>query len=152
MKYPFHIGVTEAGEGEDGRIRSAVGSGALLADGIGDTIRVSLTEDPAAEIPFARKLVLKTGILVTWILSGIKLTDTHNGFKAFSRKAARKIEIKQDRMAHASGILDEISRKKIRYKEVPVTVTYSSYSQKKGQSSLNSVRIGVKMIIRKLFG
>ena len=57
MSYPFHIGVTEAGEGEDGRIKSAVGSGALLADGIGDTIRVSLTEDPADEIPFARKLV-----------------------------------------------------------------------------------------------
>ena len=57
MHYPFHIGVTEAGEGEDGRIKSAVGSGALLADGIGDTIRVSLTEDPAEEIPFARKLV-----------------------------------------------------------------------------------------------
>lgn len=57
MHFPFHIGVTEAGEGEDGRIKSAVGSGALLADGIGDTIRVSLTEDPAAEIPFAKKLV-----------------------------------------------------------------------------------------------
>ena len=57
MNYPFHIGVTEAGEGEDGRIKSAVGSGALLADGIGDTIRISLTEDPASEIPFARKLV-----------------------------------------------------------------------------------------------
>lgn len=57
MNYPFHIGVTEAGEGEDGRIKSAVGSGVLLADGIGDTIRISLTEDPAAEIPFARKLV-----------------------------------------------------------------------------------------------
>jgi (E)-4-hydroxy-3-methylbut-2-enyl-diphosphate synthase len=57
MKYPFHIGVTEAGEGEDGRIKSAVGSGALFADGIGDTVRVSLTEDPVEEIPFARKLV-----------------------------------------------------------------------------------------------
>lgn len=57
VSYPFHIGVTEAGEGEDGRIKSAVGSGALLSDGIGDTIRVSLTEDPADEIPFARKLV-----------------------------------------------------------------------------------------------
>ncbi len=57
LNYPFHIGVTEAGEGEDGRIKSAVGSGALFADGIGDTIRVSLTEDPAEEIPFARKLV-----------------------------------------------------------------------------------------------
>lgn len=57
MNFPFHIGVTEAGEGEDGRIKSAVGSGALFADGIGDTVRVSLTEDPADEIPFARKLV-----------------------------------------------------------------------------------------------
>ncbi|MDP4186321.1 MAG: flavodoxin-dependent (E)-4-hydroxy-3-methylbut-2-enyl-diphosphate synthase, partial [Bacteroidota bacterium] len=57
MAYPFHIGVTEAGQGEDGRIKSAVGIGALLADGIGDTIRVSLTEDPVNEIPVARKLV-----------------------------------------------------------------------------------------------
>ena len=57
MKYPFHLGVTEAGEGEDGRIKSAVGIGALLADGIGDTIRVSLTENPVNEIPVARKLV-----------------------------------------------------------------------------------------------
>ena len=57
MKYPIHLGVTEAGEGEDGRIKSAVGCGALLADGIGDTIRVSLTESPVNEIPVAKKLV-----------------------------------------------------------------------------------------------
>ena len=57
MYYPLHLGVTEAGDGEDGRIKSAVGIGALLSDGIGDTIRVSLSEDPEAEIPVARKLV-----------------------------------------------------------------------------------------------
>lgn len=57
MRFPLHLGVTEAGEGEDGRIKSAVGIGALLADGIGDTIRVSLSEEPAAEIPVARHLV-----------------------------------------------------------------------------------------------
>ncbi len=57
MHYPLHLGVTEAGEGEDGRIKSAVGIGALLADGIGDTVRVSLTEEPEAEIPVARHLV-----------------------------------------------------------------------------------------------
>ncbi|NOR75524.1 MAG: (E)-4-hydroxy-3-methylbut-2-enyl-diphosphate synthase [Draconibacterium sp.] len=57
MKFPFHLGVTEAGEGEDGRIKSAVGIGALLADGIGDTIRISLTERPIKEIPVAQKLV-----------------------------------------------------------------------------------------------
>ncbi|MCX6290638.1 MAG: (E)-4-hydroxy-3-methylbut-2-enyl-diphosphate synthase [Bacteroidetes bacterium] len=57
MNYPLHLGVTEAGEGEDGRIKSAVGIGALLEDGIGDTIRVSLTEDPELEIPVAKNLV-----------------------------------------------------------------------------------------------
>ena len=57
MHYPLHLGVTEAGDGEDGRIKSAVGIGSLLSDGIGDTIRVSLSEDPEAEIPVARKLV-----------------------------------------------------------------------------------------------
>lgn len=57
MAFPLHLGVTEAGDGEDGRIKSALGIGALLADGLGDTIRVSLSEDPEKEIPVARKLV-----------------------------------------------------------------------------------------------
>ena len=57
MSFPLHLGVTEAGDGEDGRIKSALGIGALLADGYGDTIRVSLSEEPEAEIPVARKLV-----------------------------------------------------------------------------------------------
>ena len=57
MNFPLHLGVTEAGDGEDGRIKSAVGIGALLTDGLGDTIRVSLSEDPEAEIPVSRKLV-----------------------------------------------------------------------------------------------
>ncbi len=55
--YPIHLGVTEAGDGEDGRIKSAIGIGALLEDGIGDTIRVSLTEEPEYEIPVAQTLV-----------------------------------------------------------------------------------------------
>ena len=57
MHYPLHLGVTEAGDGEDGRIKSAVGIGTLLAEGIGDTVRVSLSEEPELEIPVARKLV-----------------------------------------------------------------------------------------------
>ena len=57
--YPIHLGVTEAGDGEDGRIKSAIGIGSLLDDGIGDTIRVSLTEDPVSEIPVARAMVRK---------------------------------------------------------------------------------------------
>lgn len=59
MDYPLHLGVTEAGDGKDGRIKSAIGIGSLLEDGLGDTIRVSLTEDPVLEIPVARLLAEK---------------------------------------------------------------------------------------------
>lgn len=74
MAYPLHLGVTEAGDGEDGRIKSAVGIGALLADGIGDTIRVSLSEDPECEIPVARFLVNAVNGLRR--ANPITLTDT----------------------------------------------------------------------------
>ena len=60
--YPLHLGVTEAGDGEDGRIKSAIGIGSLLSDGIGDTVRVSLTEDSVHEIPVARALVQLCGL------------------------------------------------------------------------------------------
>ena len=60
MDYPLHLGVTEAGDGEDARIKSAIGIGSLLLDGLGDTLRVSLTEDPVAEIPVAQDLAKGT--------------------------------------------------------------------------------------------
>jgi (E)-4-hydroxy-3-methylbut-2-enyl-diphosphate synthase len=65
MNYPIHLGVTEAGAGEDGRIRSAIGIGSLLSDGIGDTIRVSLTEDPEFEIPVAYNILQATGVRIS---------------------------------------------------------------------------------------
>src|SRR5206468_11762779 len=65
MHYPLHLGVTEAGDGEDGRIKSAIGIGSLLLDGLGDTIRVSLTEDSVYEIPVARAIADKAMSLWT---------------------------------------------------------------------------------------
>jgi (E)-4-hydroxy-3-methylbut-2-enyl-diphosphate synthase len=65
LDYPLHLGVTEAGSGEDGRIKSAIGIGSLLADGIGDTIRVSITEDPEHEIPVAYGILQATGVRIT---------------------------------------------------------------------------------------
>jgi (E)-4-hydroxy-3-methylbut-2-enyl-diphosphate synthase len=65
MNYPIHLGVTEAGSGNDGRIKSAIGIGSLLADGIGDTIRVSLTEDPEFEIPAAYSILQASGVRIT---------------------------------------------------------------------------------------
>jgi (E)-4-hydroxy-3-methylbut-2-enyl-diphosphate synthase len=65
MDFPVHLGVTEAGAGEDGRLRSAIGIGSLLADGIGDTIRVSITEDPEHEIPVAYGILQACGVRIT---------------------------------------------------------------------------------------
>lgn len=107
--------------------------------------------DKKSNVPFFRKLVLKAGIIFTRITSGLKVTDTHNGFRALSAKAAEAIDITQDRMAHASEILDEIARHKLRYVEVPVTVRYTRESLEKGQSSLNSVRIVWEYLTGKLF-
>jgi (E)-4-hydroxy-3-methylbut-2-enyl-diphosphate synthase len=73
--YPLHLGVTEAGDGEDGRIKSAVGIGTLLEDGIGDTIRVSLTEDPELEIPVCRDIVKRYSPSLTTILNGEEITN-----------------------------------------------------------------------------
>ena len=86
MNYPLHLGVTEAGEGEDGRIKSAVGIGALLADGIGDTIRVSLSEDPEAEIPVARHLVEYIGRKAGHMLIPGKAYEGFNWLKPERRK------------------------------------------------------------------
>ncbi|MCX6936486.1 MAG: (E)-4-hydroxy-3-methylbut-2-enyl-diphosphate synthase [Verrucomicrobia bacterium] len=77
MDYPLHLGVTEAGDGEDGRIKSAIGIGSLLADGLGDTLRVSLTEDSVYEIPVAQALARKA--MAGWV---VDTEDLKNGAKA----------------------------------------------------------------------
>lgn len=92
-------------------------------------------------MPMHRRIVLKLGVLFTRAVSFVAVTDTHNGFRALSRSAAQAIKITQDRMAHASEILDEIYRRKLKYREVPVTIRYSEASLAKGQSSLNAVKI-----------
>lgn len=104
-----------------------------------------------SNVPLLRKIILKAGLIFTRLTSGLKVTDTHNGFRALTREAAGQISITQDRMAHASEILDEIARHKIRYAEVPVTVKYSQASLEKGQSSLDSVRILFDYLSGKLF-
>ena len=100
-------------------------------------------------IPFSRKLVLKGGTFICRLFYGIKLTDTHNGFRALSKEAAKKIRITEDKMEHASQIIDEIAKHKLKYKEVPVTIKYSEYSLNKGQSIFNAVKILSKMFVNK---
>lgn len=83
--YPLHLGVTEAGDGEDGRIKSAIGIGALLEDGIGDTIRVSLTEDPEFEIPVCRDLVKRYAADPRMNPTGLSVPEQHNSVPRISK-------------------------------------------------------------------
>lgn len=102
------------------------------------------------EMPLGRRILLKGSVIVQWIFYGVKLSDAHNGFRVMSRKAAQMIEIDADRMEHASQIVEEIVRKKIKFREVPVTIRYTGYSMQKGQGSfLGAVKILAKMIFRK---
>lgn len=87
MHFPLHLGVTEAGDGEDGRIKSAVGIGALLEDGLGDTVRVSLTEDPEFEIPVAKKLVEKYENKSKIKLVETKINLTYNPYQYNKRNS-----------------------------------------------------------------
>ncbi len=89
-------------------------------------------------------------MLFTRIVSRIRVTDTHNGLRAFSRRAAQQLRITENRMAHASEILEQIRRERISYCEVPVTIRYSQASLAKGQSSWNSLRIAAQMLLGKV--
>jgi len=97
--YPLHIGVTEAGEGEDGRIKSAVGIGALLEDGLGDTIRVSLTEEPEFEIPVARKLAERySSRQFHFNIPEITFSLPYNPYEYSRRKTAKVLNIGGDQV------------------------------------------------------
>lgn len=102
------------------------------------------------DMPFTRKLILKAGVLFTRIVSNIKVTDTHNGLRAFTRSAATKLRLVQDRMAHASEILDQVRLHQMRYVEVPVTIRYSAETLAKGQTSMQAVKIAGELLLGRM--
>lgn len=95
----------------------------------------------AIDLPVSRRMTLKLGVLFTRFTSGVNLSDVHNGLRAFSRKAAQRIHIRLDGMAHASELIDLIHRSGLPYREVPVTIRYTEYSRAKGQSTRGAIRI-----------
>jgi glycosyltransferase involved in cell wall biosynthesis len=101
-------------------------------------------------IPLGRRLLLKAAIVFTRLVSWIAVTDAHNGLRALSRRAAQAIRITQDRMAHASEILDEIRRHRLRFREVPVTVRYTAETLRKGQSNWEALRIAGQILMGRL--
>lgn len=95
-----------------------------------------------------KRLVLRGAVWYSNLTSGVKLTDAHNGLRVLGREACEKITIEQNRMAHASELVEEIGRHRLSVAEHPVHILYTDYSRSKGQSVLNSVNIVIDMLIR----
>jgi glycosyltransferase involved in cell wall biosynthesis len=100
----------------------------------------------AVSIGLPRKLLLKAAVFFTRLTTGLELTDAHNGLRAMTRQGAGALRIRQNRMAHASEILQQIARSGLPYVEVPVTVDYTPYSVAKGQKLTNSVNIVLELL------
>ncbi len=109
-----------------------------------------LTELSQQKVPYTRKVLHRLAVIFTNVSTGLQLTDTHNGLRAMTAAAARNIRFNQDRMAHASEILEEIGRKHISFCEVPVTVHYTEYSLAKGQKIGDFIKILFKLLVHKL--
>jgi glycosyltransferase involved in cell wall biosynthesis len=95
----------------------------------------------APGIPAVRRVLLRSGAMFSRIALGLQVTDMHNGLRGFTAAAARKLEITQNRMAHATQILRQIRRHGLSYQEVPVTIRYTEYSMGKGQTLSNLLNV-----------
>jgi (E)-4-hydroxy-3-methylbut-2-enyl-diphosphate synthase len=130
--YPLHLGVTEAGDGEDGRIKSAIGIGTLLEDGIGDTIRVSLTEDPELEIPVCRDIVKRYNGQAANLSNSTILPIDKLTYNPFEYKRRKSFEIKNIGGTHVPVViadlsyLDSISRESL----IAIGYTYNNVTDK----------------------
>lgn len=104
----------------------------------------------AENIPWIKKRILKIAVFFSNKTSGIRLTDTHNGLRVFNRKVANQLNITMPDFSHASEIIEKIAHKQFTYKEIPVTILYTDYSRKKGQSVLNAINISFDLVLNKV--
>jgi glycosyltransferase involved in cell wall biosynthesis len=101
-------------------------------------------------MPLGRRLLLQVAIWLTRVMTGLRLTDTHNGLRAMTRDGASRIFLRQNRMAHASELLEQIAASGLRHVEVPVTIDYTRYSLAKGQRLSDSLAILFDLSAQKL--
>jgi len=107
--------------------------------------------DTKTEIRGSRKIVLQIARYLNFLLTGILLSDAHNGLRAFSKKAAESIHISENRMAHATEFLLLVKKNKLKYAEVPVQIRYTDYSKKKGQKNFHSFKVLQDILLHKIF-
>ncbi len=103
-----------------------------------------------AQVPWKKRILLRGGILISWAMTGMLLSDTHNGFRALSRRALERVHLQENGFAHATEIMQRVREAGMRYLEVPITITYSEYSQQKGQRLSGSLSILFDLIMAKL--
>lgn len=108
-----------------------------------------LQADTQEMVPFKRRLLLKTARLVNWFFTGLLLTDAHNGFRVMRGSVLNKIELTENRMAHATEMLRLIKEKGLSYTEAPTHIQYTDYSQQKGQKALNSINILIDLVLHR---
>jgi glycosyltransferase involved in cell wall biosynthesis len=123
-----------------------------IRSGRADVVLGSRFTGKAPDMPPSRRLALRLAVLFTRVVSGARLSDTHNGLRAFSRRALTCVQITHDRMAHASELIDQIVRSHLPYLEVPVTIRYTPYSRAKGQRLSGSLRIVADYLSRRILG
>lgn len=123
----------------------------ILAGEVDVTLGSRFLGSGSAEgLAWHRRLLLKTAVLFTRVVSRARVTDAHNGLRAFSRRAAARIEITVDRMGHASEIVDQVVAMGLPYSEVPVHIRYTAYSRSKGQTGLAAVGVLAEYLLGRL--
>lgn len=110
-----------------------------------------LDPDHTQEVPRAKRVLLRTARLVNFALTGLYLTDAHNGMRAMTRHAAGLIELKENGFAHATEILSQIRHHRLRYVECPTRIRYTEYSQAKGQKISNAFNILFDLVLGRVF-
>jgi glycosyltransferase involved in cell wall biosynthesis len=105
-------------------------------------------QDDKTKFPFLKRIVLKAAIKYTQLSTGVTITDTHNGFRAFNKIAASKINLNFSGMTHASEFVEKAGQAGLRIKEVPVHILYTKYTKRKGQSLWNSINILTDLFLR----
>lgn len=130
------------------QVADALGMVAKLRSEDLDIVVGSRFLDDRTTLTPAKRLVLRTAARYTRITTGMALTDAHNGLRVIGRELLAKIHLKQNRMAHASELIDQIGGNKANWAEFPTHIVYTDYSKAKGQSLLNSVNILVELLFR----
>jgi glycosyltransferase involved in cell wall biosynthesis len=101
-------------------------------------------------VPFSRRVLLKGAVVVNWLLTGLRLSDAHNGARAMNRKAALAITLRENGFAHATEILQQVRAHKLRYVECPTRIRYTEYSMRKGQRAWHAFDVFVDLLIKRI--